>query len=172
MKKIIVFASLMAFLYSCGNSNNSHTPSSDSLQTVPADKTNAIESVQYYGEKVNEDSVVSIADLKAHMGNNKELKVKLRGEIEAVCQKKGCWMKLRNPDGEAIHVTFKDYAFFIPTDAAGRSVIVEGIAKIEETSIADQQEYARDGNKTKEEVAAIKQPKTELVFEASGVIVK
>jgi hypothetical protein len=60
----------------------------------------------------------------------------------------------------------------MPKDAAGRTAIISGIAKVEETSIADLQEYAKDAGKSKEEIAAITEPKQELAFEASGVILK
>ena len=78
------------------------------------------------------------------MGDKKELTTKVSGEVEAVCQKKGCWMNIKNANGESMRVTFKDYAFFMPMDCAGKTAIVEGVAKIEETSIADLKEYAKD----------------------------
>jgi len=106
------------------------------------------------------------------MGDKKEMNVKLTGSIEAVCQKKGCWMELTNEGAEPLRVTFKDYAFFMPKDASGKTAIIEGIAKVEETSVADLQEYAKDAGKTKEEIAAIKEPKKELAFEANGVILR
>ncbi|MBK8328994.1 MAG: DUF4920 domain-containing protein [Bacteroidetes bacterium] len=28
-----------------------------------------------------------------------------------MCQKKGCWMELKNNDGTTLRVTFKDYGF-------------------------------------------------------------
>jgi hypothetical protein len=60
----------------------------------------------------------------------------------------------------------------MPMDCSGKTAIVDGVAKIEVTSIADLKEFAKDDNQTKEEIAAIKEPKSELVFEASGVILK
>jgi hypothetical protein len=97
---------------------------------------------------------------------------KVTAKIEDVCQKKGCWMNLVDNKGNKVRVTFKDYAFFMPKDAAGKTAIVEGVAMIDETSIADLKEYAKDAGKTKEDIDKIKEPKRELVFEASGVILK
>lgn len=51
--------------------------------------------------------------------------VAISAPINSVCPKKGCWMKLGAPE-PAVHVTFKDYAFFVPKDAGGRTAIVEG----------------------------------------------
>jgi hypothetical protein len=81
-------------------------------------------------------------------------------------------MDIKNPNGEAVRITFKDYGFFMPKDASGKKAIMLGIAKVEETSIADLQEYAKDAGKSAEEIKAITSPKKELVFEASGVILQ
>jgi hypothetical protein len=81
-------------------------------------------------------------------------------------------MDLKSGDSSTLRVTFKDYGFFVPKDAAGKQAVVQGIAKIEETSVADLKEYAKDAGKSTEEIEAIKEPKKELVFEATGVIIK
>jgi hypothetical protein len=47
---------------------------------------------------------------------------------------------------------------------------MDGIAKVEVTSIADLKEYAKDAGENKANIEAIKEPKKELVFEAKGVI--
>lgn len=126
---------------------------------------------QYYGDKITSDGAKPVSQLKKLMGNKKELHVKLVGPVVAVCQKKGCWMDLKNGN-ESIRVTFKDYAFFMPKNAAGSEAIVDGVAKVEETSVADLKEYAKDAGKSQKEIDAIKEPKRELVFEANGVILR
>jgi hypothetical protein len=161
MKRIAIIAAL-AFVASCGNP----TPKTESTTNADSSATT------YYGEKISPDSAALIADLKALMGDKTELNIKLEATVDAVCQKKGCWMDLKTADGESMRVTFKDYAFFVPKDASGKTAIVEGVAKIEETSVADLQEYAKDAGKSKEDIAAITETKKELVFEASGVILK
>lgn len=171
MKKLFLVASCATFLFACGGGNKATAPAADSLQAAPAADTTTA-TAMYFGEKITEEGAVSIAELPALMGDKKEMNVKLSGEITAVCQKKGCWMELNNPNGEAIRVTFKDYGFFMPKDASGKTAIIEGIAKVEETSIADLKEYAKDAGDDKAKIEAIKEPKKELVFEASGVILK
>lgn len=166
MKRIVVIGAT-AFLFACGNS----TPKPEN--TTPVDSTaTAAAGEQFYGDKITAENAQPIAELKTLMGDKTELAVKLMAPVDAVCQKKGCWMDLKTAEGESLRVTFKDYSFFVPKDAAGKEAIVEGVAKIEETSVADLQEYAKDAGKSKEEIAAIKEPKKELVFEASGVILK
>jgi hypothetical protein len=161
MKRIAIIAAL-AFVASCGNP----TPKTESTTNADSSATT------YYGEKISPDSAALIADLKALMGDKTELNIKLEATVDAVCQKKGCWMELKNNDGTSLRVTFKDYAFFMPKDGAGLTAIVDGIAKVEVTSIADLQEYAKDDGQSKEDIAKITEPKKELVFEAKGVILK
>lgn len=165
MKRIIVIGAV-AFLFACGNTSpkQENTTASDSTATAATE--------QFFGDKITAENATPIADLKTLMGDKTELPVKIQASVDAVCQKKGCWMDLKTAEGETMRVTFKDYGFFVPKDAAGKEAIVEGVAKIEETSVADLKEYAKDAGKSKEEIEAIKEPKKELVFEASGVILK
>jgi hypothetical protein len=165
MKKVFLIAAA-GFVFACGNP----APKQETGNTATADSTASVE--LFFGDKITADSAQPIAELKQIMGDRKEVKVKIYAPVEAVCQKKGCWMDLKTAEGEPVRVTFKDYAFFVPKDAAGKEAIVDGFARIEETSVADLKEYAKDAGKSKEEIAAIKEPQKELVFEASGVILK
>jgi hypothetical protein len=168
MKKVLVMAATALALVSCGGSATEQKSNADSTQAAAVDTAG----MTFYGEKITPDSAISIGELAALMGDKTELNCKVSGEIEAVCQKKGCWMDIKNPNGESIRITFKDYGFFMPKDASGKKAIMQGIAKVEETSVADLQEYAKDAGKAEAEVKAITAPKKELVFEASGVILQ
>lgn len=48
------------------------------------------------------------------------------GTIDTVCPKAGCWMRFGSGD-DALLVTFKDRAFTLPLDCAGRKANVEGV---------------------------------------------
>ncbi len=163
MKKLLLIA-CSAVLFSCGQK----VAKQENAQTA----VDSAKVEQFYGDKINADSAMPIADLKNLLGDKKEINIKLKAEVEAVCQKKGCWMDLKNANGEKLRVTFKDYKFFVPKDCAGKTAIVDGKASIEETSVGDLKEYAKDAGKSKAEIDAIKEPKKELVFEASGVILQ
>lgn len=167
MKKLILVTVASAFFFSCNDAAKETTQS-----TTSATEASSAGQQQFFGEKINADNAKPTDSLKAMMGSDSSLNCKLSGKVDAVCQKKGCWMELKNIDGSSMRVTFKDYAFFMPKDCAGKTAIVEGVAKIEVTSVADLQEYAKDDGQTKEEIAAIKEPKSELVFEAKGVILQ
>lgn len=68
------------------------------------------------------DAAVVLADPAAHSDGP----VRMRGELAEVCQKKGCWVVLRDDEGRAIRVTMKDHAFGVPTDSLGYACDVEG----------------------------------------------
>ena len=96
---------------------------------------------------------------------------KVVGEVSAVCQAKGCWMTIASESGgEEMMVKFKDYGFFVPKDIAGRKVVMEGYAFREVTPVDELRHYAEDEGKSKEEIEAITEPKEELKFLASGVL--
>jgi hypothetical protein len=71
-------------------------------------------------------------------------KVRLEGTVKAVCRNKGCWLELAQGD-RSIHVTFKDYAFFVPKDGAGRTVVAEGIVKVAKPSPSDLAHLEEEG---------------------------
>ncbi|MGB2327696.1 MAG: DUF4920 domain-containing protein [Flavobacteriaceae bacterium] len=101
------------------------------------------------------------------------INLKFNANIEEVCAKKGCWMTLPvGYEDENVMVRFKDYGFFIPTDAAGKEVIVDGKAFVNEVSVADLKHYAEDAGKSPEEIAKITEPSMEFAFEANGLLLK
>jgi membrane-bound lytic murein transglycosylase len=141
-------------------------------QTPKEDAVETAEVVEIYGDTITEEGAIPTVELAALMADADSKELKLVGTIEECCQKKGCWMKVDLGDGKTMRVTFKDYGFFVPKDAAGRQVIMDGVATFEETSVEALKHYAEDAGKSKEEIAAITAPAKELVFEARGVILK
>ena len=81
-------------------------------------------------------------------------------------------MTMDLPNGESMRITFKDYGFFVPTNSQGFPIVLEGVAILTETDVATLQHFAEDQGKTAEEVAAITEPKREITFEATGVVIK
>jgi hypothetical protein len=63
-------------------------------------------------------------------------KVRLEGTIERVCRNKGCWLELKQGE-QSVHVTFEGYSFFVPRDAAGRRVVLEGKVLVKEPAADD-----------------------------------
>lgn len=124
-----------------------------------------------FGEGVKKGNVITTAEIAAKMGDSVKKDLKVTGVVTLVCQKKGCFMNLAMPNGETMFVNFKDYAFFMPKDLAGKKVVIDGFAEKKETSIEDLKHFAEDAKKSPEEIAKITKPKKEIVFEAKGVVI-
>jgi len=124
-----------------------------------------------YGAALS-DKTVATASLDELLGDQENVHAKLKVKIKDVCKKKGCWMLVETETGEEMRVTFKDYGFFVPTNSAGQTAIIEGVAERTVTDVATLQHYAQDEGKTEEEVAAITSPKDETGFVATGVLIE
>jgi hypothetical protein len=75
------------------------------------------------------------------------------------------------PDKTTVFVKMKDYAFFVPLEMIGKTVVIDGEAKKIETSVAELKHYAEDAKKSKEEIEAITEPKKEIRLTANGILV-
>jgi hypothetical protein len=135
-------------------------------------------SQQFFGEKISTKKAISyealLAKLEKMDAKSKPIEVKVKGDVSAVCQVKGCWMKIVSKKDAAkpqLFVKFKDYAYFMPKDLPGGQVVMKGKAYIEETSVDELRHYAEDDGKSPDEIAKITEPKRELKFMADGVVV-
>lgn len=133
---------------------------------------NTASAQHHYGAKIDEKDAITMEQLVAKMESATELEVKVIGKVSNVCQTKGCWMTLEKGDGSTMRVSFTDYGFFMPKNIAGKTVVIQGRAKIETTTVEELRHYAEDAKKSKEEIAKITEPEKDLAFEADGVIVK
>ena len=95
----------------------------------------------------------------------------LSGKIIEVCQAKGCWMNVVLDNGSEVFVKFKDYGFFVPKDAAGDTVVMQGEVTLEELSVEAQKHYAKDKGASEGELELILRPKKTLKFIADGVAI-
>jgi len=125
---------------------------------------------QIFGEKITADDALTFNQLLTKMDQLDSMETKVTGTVESVCKKKGCWVNIVSEDGREMFVKFKDYGFFLPKDCEGRKVVMEGKAFRETTSVDELQHYAEDEGASKEEIAKITEPKDELKFMASGVM--
>ncbi len=126
-----------------------------------------------FGEKVTPAGALSYDAMIGKMTKTDKLEnVKVMGTVAAVCKAKGCWMNIASDKGaEPMFVQFKDYAFFMPKDLAGKKIVMLGNAFKEITTVESLRHFAQDEGKSKEEIAKITKPKEEMKFMASGVII-
>jgi len=99
------------------------------------------------GNKIGSKSpVVDLGEIVKDPKKYENKKIILDGTVKAVCQMKGCWMELVTAqDGPGVRVRFKDYAFFVPKDAAGLKVRAEGKIKLTTMSKEEADHYEEEG---------------------------
>lgn len=86
-------------------------------------------SVTQHGAPLSGAAAIPIAQVVGDPNAYVNKDVVVRGKVRKACTRKGCWMELA-PSAQkgtpGCRVTFKDYAFFVPLDAAGAEATVEG----------------------------------------------
>jgi hypothetical protein len=156
VKRFFFLATVATFFLACGQ--------------TPPDTTQETGQPQSFGEAITADNAVTFAEMMEKMQGVDSMAIKVKGKVDAVCQTKGCWMNIVDGQAGEMFVQFEDYGFFMPKDIAGREVIMEGYAYRDITPVDELRHYAEDEGKSKEEIEAITEPKEELKFMASGVL--
>jgi hypothetical protein len=155
MKKLLFVAIIAGFAFAA----NAQPPAGDAK---PGD---------WYGEKITADGATNLADVAQKLGDNGTIDTKVKAKIIDVCPKKGCWLKLQVNDSTTAMVKMKDYGFFLPLSAKGKTVVLDGEIKMKNTSVEELRHYAEDAKKSKEEIAAITKPEKEIRVTAKGIVV-
>jgi hypothetical protein len=127
---------------------------------------------QPFGEAFTPEKVTDYTALRTQASQQDSVEAVMVVTVTEVCQVKGCWMNVvaAETGGEPMLVRFKDYGFFMPKDIAGRKVVIKGQAFRQVTSVDELRHYAEDAKKSAEEIEAITEPREELRFLASGVL--
>lgn len=124
-----------------------------------------------YGAATSADNAIPVSELPALLKKKDTLAIKVKGKVLSSCVNKGCWMVLQVNDSTTAFVKMKDYAFFVPTDIAGKTVVLDGVSYVRTTSVAEQKHYAEDAKKSKSAIESINKPKSEIRLMANGILV-
>lgn len=125
---------------------------------------------RHYGAGVAAGPTVDVQTVLASPASSVGKDVRIRGPVESVCQRKGCWMRVGSADNRLI-VRFKDYGFFVPTDATGKEVVFEGTLTEQVQSVEEARHELEDEGKP-EEARKITEPKRVYTFYATGVAIR
>ena len=118
----------------------------------------------HYGKAFTLTDTEPLAAALASVGDEAK-KVRVSGEVDAVCQAKGCWLVLKDGD-QSVRIFTKGHAFFLPTTIKGRKAEAEGTVKARTHSKAFAKHLAEDSG---EDPAKVDAPKKEFVMDASSV---
>jgi hypothetical protein len=151
MKKISVFLSIAVLGFNaCQNQGNKTLPNS-----------------LVFGNTI-QDSTGLPADSAVALSGRLQDTINIVGTVANVCQSEGCWFNLNLDSNRLLFVDFAQ-KFHVPANIAGKKVLVRGQFYRDTISINDLRSMAEKSGKSKEEIALITEPKTELNFRASGV---
>lgn len=174
MKRFFILFALAGYMmWSCQpKSNESQEVSTENHEEQDHEETAELPETGNFGADISEEGAIFLAEALKTFEGQDSANVKLTANIEKVCQMKGCWMTLDAGEGHSVRVTFKDYGFFVPKNADGKSAIVNGVLKKKLTDVETLRHFAKDEGKPQEEIDAITEDKLEWVFVADGVIIK
>lgn len=171
MKNYFALFAVAALFASCDTQGGSNTEEADvSDQT---EQTEAAQNLNFYGDTITPDGAIEADQLAEIVNKDGRFEGKVTTVIHETCKMKGCWMKVDLGNDEDMRVTFKDYGFFVPKEGVeDHSVIMEGVAFLDTTSVEMLRHYAEDAGQSPEEIEKITEPEYALAFEATGVIIK
>ena len=124
-----------------------------------------------FGVATTEKNAVSANELSSLLDPKAPKEVKVKGKVVEVCKAEGCWLRMETAGGGTMMIRMKEHKFFVPVSMQGKTIVADGTATLKETSVDMLKHYAEDAGKSKEEIAAIKEPKKEIVLQAIGILV-
>lgn len=159
----------LVVLSACKNESKEQVVEAEATVTEKA----AEAGFELYGEDFEVGSAYEMDVIAAKfekMNVTDTINVTLKGKVNSVCQKKGCWMRVDMGNEQEVFVKFKDYGFFVPMDMEeGTEIYMTGIAYKEMTSVEDLKHLAEDAGKPQAEIDAITEPEEVYSFLSSGV---
>lgn len=171
MQRMIALAAV-AFVMAAGckrtpaeSTRSAPEPAPNGAATAPA------RPVQHFGETISPVfQSTALSDVLKAPEKYQGRPVLVEGYVRRACSRRGCWMELASgadPNLEGCRVTFKDYGFFVPTDAAGSSARVAAALEVASLSPASVEHMEREGAKIAHKSADGSAREVRLV--ASGV---
>src|SRR3546814_3899567 len=99
---------------------------------------------EHYGKTITKDGAINVQQLESKLTTDSTYTGKVEGKVVEVCKKKGCFIRVqREGEGNPILVRFTDYGFFMHQDIVGKTVILEGQAKVREVSVSHDSKNTR-----------------------------
>ncbi|MCB0507791.1 MAG: DUF4920 domain-containing protein [Chitinophagales bacterium] len=94
-------------------------------------------SSQQFGEQFKEQNPISIDEALNQLQTNPIISnVQISGKVEKSCMSEGCWFTIKNKDGNEIYLDVKDKKFRLPTNSAGKTVVL--LADVQKDTSSEQ----------------------------------
>jgi hypothetical protein len=176
-RTLLIGLSLVFTMSSCSTTSKENAAekgmdeaSTEVVRTKPLTKAEIDSLYRSYGAVITPEGAADLDTVMPAMQGAEKANLKLVGTVHSVCQVRGCWMKLALPDGQLMHVTFKDHGFFVPPNLTGKQAILEGTVERDTVDIETLRHLAEDAGKDPEEIASIVKPEFTYLMEATGVL--
>ena len=130
--------------------------------------TSTLALAEHYGAPIKAKNPVTLSAAVKQLDNQSTAQVLVESKVDKVCVAKGCWLGLVSDTGD-VRVTFKDYAFFVPSSLIGKTVIVEGVLEKVTMTLDETKHYVKDAGG---DPSTVTEPRVEYRIVASGVAVK
>lgn len=111
MKHFLLLCCIPAFLMAC---------SSDPRKALP--------STGAYGKPVDTENILTVSQVLAALDTVSEMPVTVEGTVADYCKGEGCWLTLKNDNGDNLLIEIKDKAFVLPYEIEHKSALVSGMA--------------------------------------------
>lgn len=163
MKKILLLVAMALFMMNCKKTEEQATEAEIEVTYTG------------FGAEITSENAISQAEMTEKFQNMKEgdtIAIKFKSNIIEVCQKKGCWMSMDLEGDKDAFIRFTDYEFFVPMDAQNQPTIVEGRAYLSVITVDELKHFAKDAEKSQEEIDAIIEPKITYAIQADGVLIQ
>src|SRR5262245_60471696 len=134
-------------------------------------------------QKLTDAEAVPAAKVLSDPEKYKDQYVRITGKVSAVCEKKGCWLRVvpaqaaKPGDAAAlsdIFIKFQDppAGRLVPMEAVGHDVTVEGTVKVGMMPERAARHFKEDAGASKEEIEKIVGPQKQMVIAGAGVAIE
>lgn len=125
----------------------------------------------YFGKKINDHKVVELEEFDVLAKNTDTLFVKLKAGVSEVCIEDGCWFRINLYDRHRMIVEIENDAFTIPTDAAGKHVMIDGKTFIQTRSEEEMKRFAKEAGELQWIIDTIHGTHIQRTFIAKSVVI-
>jgi hypothetical protein len=127
----------------------------------------------YLGNKFDKTNIISIDSTMAILKKDSITEIiNVKGNIDLVCQSKGCWFTFISSEGDILRVMIKDDAFLIPKTIKAKLATCNGQGK-KMVFMPDKLKeiYSQAGN-PKYEWDTISVPQTHYILETTAIFLE
>jgi hypothetical protein len=111
MKKLLLIVTIAIGIVGCNN-----------------DPRTKLEQTGTFGIAFDTANAMTVENIEELLSVTDNLGLKASGTVKQYCKGEGCWLTLKNTQGEEVLVEVKDKAFVLPYNIDGKTAFINGVA--------------------------------------------